>query len=529
MSAPEDWWAAASTGSAPSNRGTPSSHFSRPPRESPPYSSLDPFSTDPVLAGLRSSNNEDGTAHRQLASGSASTSNTHINQTLARGSRDKHCEGSLAAELPEKQIRSSFPKEFDHQSPPASGNSNQTFSPPSSPSYPRRVLHSSAHPAPVSRTVLREVVEHATGLGRNSADPTARDVALRLLRVGKVEPGDFFRAIVTGPSQVDAPFNIRVLALVHWIIVLGGPACLSAACEPASRRPSAGSKICLDVLRACGNVFHSTFVPKNQIERLRMWELDQPSLSHDTESISSAAVSKAGIRGNQVHVGMFKQAPPVTLTSSSSNSSHPLVVALEKYSLFLGRKLAFHAAFPEVEANYSLDRYYRQSHVETSVDSDGAILNLRRRGQVISHLMANECAVLANGAASVAAALDRAKVPVDIVGLVFADAINAYVLANYVRSKVSPVQLPPEESPQLEPVREWLARRLAAMESRAADSLRVLRRFVEPQVMRAVEMPGHRPVRPESRHRREIACVFTCFDSFHSALKPPLRLGILDN
>lgn len=532
MSAPEDWWTAASARPRSSACSAKSSQTAMPQRHTQPYTSMDPLLSDPVLAGLQTSGGEQKSLLRST-SGKKSTPSRAISalatETILQSNTMRtasHCvEAFQGAEHTAGTQHSSSSTVFDHQQPFTTGKYSQKTSPPSSPRPSRRITHSAGHPTPVSRTVLREVVEHATGLGRNAADSAARETALKLLRTGKVDPGELFRTIVAGPARADAPYNARVLAFLHWIMILGGPPCLGAASESGiSRRPSPGTKICLDVLKSCGNVCHPPTVPKTPIQRIRMWELEPPSPSSDAKKGTSASGPKSNNIGSHVAGGMFKSSPPVTLTSSTTNDSHPLIVAVEKYALFLGRKLAFHAVFPEVEANYSLDRYYRQSHVESAADPERRAQNMRRRSILISHAMANECAILASGGASVAAALDRAKVPVDIVGLVFADASNAYVLADYVRSKTSGSRSAPADGAQLENVREWLARRLSAVESRSADSLRVLRRFVEPQVMRAIEQPGHPPLRPESRHRREILCKFSDFDSLHAAMAPSTSL-----
>jgi hypothetical protein len=362
-----------------------------------------------------------------------------------------------------------------------------------SPARPKRLLAGSERAHPVSQTVLREVVETATGLNRNKTDlagrDAAKDTALKWLRTGAVDPADFFRTVVAGPALADAPFNIRVLSFTHYIILLAGPATFAAACEkPVPHRPSYGARICLDVLKACSQKPVPSTVLDTADDLIRSWKLD----------------SGGGTGGAAV---------------SSSRTS-----AAEMYSFFLGRKLEFHACYPEIEANYSLDRYYRQFHVENAFDHERRQLNLHRRSDVISHGTAVDCALLAKAATVVAGALDRAKAPVETVGLVFADASNAYALAHYLRSKLtSPIPNSMRDVP-LEEVGEWLARRLKVTFSRGGEGMRLLQRYVEPSVIHAIEYPSDRPVRPESRHRREIPCVFTSFDSMQRALAPPTCL-----
>lgn len=459
----EDWWKAAST---------------RPPAGKPPISSAAPTGALQPLGSV-------GRDAPPSRSGIASTAVPTSLAGAAPGS-DPVLSGLRGARPSRKNTRK-----------PSPGAGNAVSS-----SQKRRVLAGSPRGQIVSKTVLRELVEQATGLGRATGDPGARETALLWLRGGRAEAVDVFRTVVAGPAPADAPFNIRVLAFVHWIVVLGGPPALAAACESSSpRRPSPALRVCLDVLKACGHTSYSPSVFEGARERISSWTLDAPA---------STAAGK----------------------SYSGMGPNPLVSALEMYAILLGRKLAFHALFPEVEANYSLDRFYRQLYVENSADPDHSARNTSRHGEVISRTMGVECALLARGSATVAAALDRAKVPIDIVGIVFTNACNSYALARYVLGKVissspagSAEQRAAEQAQQdLLPIREWLARRIKTMESRAGDGARVLRRFVERSVLHAIEDPGHRAVRPESRHRREVPCVFSSFAGMHSALAPTVRL-----
>jgi hypothetical protein len=320
------------------------------------------------------------------------------------------------------------------------------------------------------------------------------------LRQGRCEAVDVFRTVVAGPAVADAPLNVRVLAYVHWISVLGSPAVLAAACESTSaRRPSPATRVCLDVLKACGHGKNAAEIIDGAGERMLTWRID-----------ASSAVGEVGRDGM---------------------GPSPIVAAAEMYAVMIGRKLAFHAAYPEVEANYSLDRFYRQFHVENSADPERASQNMERHAHVVSRAMGTEAALLARGSACVAAALDRAKVPLDIVVIVFTNACNSYALARYVLTKAAGATSPGGAAEKaekslatLEPVREWLARRIKGMEARASDSLRVVHRFVENSVLRSIEDPTHRAVRPESRYRREVACSFASFDGLHTALAPAVRL-----
>jgi hypothetical protein len=454
MSGADDWWEAASRNQAhvshvqvPSRRSTVSAP-GRSPRPNDDQGILSSNGMDPLLAGIRS-----------------------VSQAVRSrpGRQDCH--------LPERaaDARGSPPPQPSRSSEP-----------------PKRLLAGSECLHPVSQVVLREIVETATGLNRNKTDITereaSRDTALRWLRTGAVDPADFFRTVEAGPALADAPFNIRVLFFVHYIIVLAGPAGLAAACEtPVAHRPSNGARICLDVLKACSQRAVPLTLLESADDRIRSWSLD--------------ASGGAGAAS--------------TTTSRTS--------AVEMYAYFLGRKLEFHACYPEIEANYSLDRFYRQFHIENAVDHERRQQNIHRRAEVISNATALDCALLAKGGAAVAGALDRAKAPVEAVSLVFADASNAFALAQYLQSKVltasSPLQVSVNEI-HLDEVGDWLARRLKATFARGGEGMRCLQRYVEPSVIHAIEHPTDRPVRPESRHRREIPCVFSSFDSMHGALAP---------
>jgi hypothetical protein len=457
---PEDWWAAASAGGSTAT-------LPRAARSCTPSNAA--VTLDPLLAGLRVSSAAVATPSATLAEPKPAASQGHA------------------------RAKSIAP----HVGPRA----HAPHSPRAAPAPPaHRALSGRLRPPSVSRTDLRELVEHATGLGRSHSDVPARDTALRWVREGKADPTDLFRAVVAGPGgTTDAPLNLRVLTFVHWVTVLGGPHALAAACEPAGpRRPSPAMRVCMDVLKACGHTSYSPSVVEDAADRVRSWTTDH-------------------------HPPLFDPHAPIALPAPVDNPDDTsLKIALEMYAILLGRKLSFHAQYPEVEANYSLDRFYRQFHIENEVDSMRAAANTRRHAAVLSVAMGAELALLASGAAATAAALDRARAPLDIVGLVFTDAVNAYALAEYVLAKATPA--PGQDiGPPLPPVREWLAKRTKAMEVKNGDAIRVVQRFVEPTVLRAVAQPVHKPVRPESRHRREVPCCFSSFAGMHAALAPSIQ------
>lgn len=505
MSKQEDWWAAASNAapvpsgsgqSAVPRRNGSQSSVTRPSSSSgtatrraaaPVVAQRETETVDPLLAGLRAGATKSPPPSAQSNQAGASAMTTPI--------RSEDVSSRLPGPVRSPQ-RLGPNKSGDV--PPIRG---PTFGKrqPASMALSGRSLPGLPRSPPVPRHVIAQIVEYSTGLGRGSADPSARDAAVQVIWSGAASPADILRAVVAGSRASDASFNARVLSFLHWVSFVGGPSTLAAACEPYSVGSSPlGVGICSDVLQASG---YGSDVGRG---------LDP--LKGDTALNDAAGEA---LRSWEDDLGM-------AASQAGPGSRYPTTTAaaVEMYALVLVRKLGFHARFPEVEANYSLDRFYRQMHVENGADADRAAKNQVRQSGVISWEAAHDGGLLALGGVSVAAALDRCRVPTDIVTFAFADACNAYAFTAYVRSKLGhvPGSKGGHGTVDLEPIRAWLSSRLDAMESRFPEKYRSIRAYVDSNVLISIQEPKSRPSRPESHHRREVPCTFSSFENMHVAL-----------
>lgn len=331
----------------------------------------------------------------------------------------------------------------------------------------------------MSRADMLQLIEHATGmLGKPTGDRAAAERLLHAVRAAMIDAVALFRGIVAGSDPAVPPFNIRVLALVHTLCVVGGPTVLHAALHAAHpRRPIAALRVVLDVLRNAG--VHD---PEDAI--------------HDDALVRSQTL---------VHDARPKQ------------SKSTIAVAVHSYAIALGRKLVFHQRYPDVEVNYSLDRFYRTLHVE-NVQAARREKNDERQTVIISHAALADVALIARAATIAAQKMQAAAVDADIFILALGEATNAYIFAEYLRMKTSSLDLSDYD---LADERKWLRRALRATVDAGGNDVRLLKRYVDGNVFRAICDADARPCRPESRHRREIRCWFTSFESLHNALAPP--------
>lgn len=348
----------------------------------------------------------------------------------------------------------------------------------------------------IPRADWLEVIEHATGLGRSDdGEVAAADKLLQWIRVGSLDPADVFRAIVTGSAHADVALNARVLSVVSWLCVVGGPEVLPAAVYvTSSRKPSPGLRICFDVLKSLGytNDPEDALYDDNKVREMRIQSPGEPSADH-------SSTLKGGRR--------------------LSVSDAMLVAAVEAYAIALGRKLIFHHRYPEVEANYSLDRYFRKMRIENSVDYERESVNLERHGQLFSKVTAAEMALIVHSSVVAADRLQRAGAPADLCILAVAEACNAFSFAEYLLMKVT---APRVGDFNMEKARSGLVEKLERIHSRRGPELRILKRFVDPRVMATIMDRKVRPSRPESKHRREIMCTFSSFEAMHRAFTPNL-------
>lgn len=344
--------------------------------------------------------------------------------------------------------------------------------------------------APISRADMLEVIEHATGLGSQSGhgggsggserggERAAADRLLMHVRAGSVDVVPMFRGIVAGSDGANPRFNARVLWLVHWLCVMGGPTVLQGALHTAhARRPVVALRIVMDVLRTAGHDVPEDIVHDDDV-------VHKMTLQADAHKSRGRALS--------------------------------LVSAVEAYAVLLGRKLIFHQRYADVEVNYSLDRFYRNLHVENA-DAERRQANEERQAVIISHAALADISLITRIAVTTAKLLKAGNVAPEIYQLVLGEAANAYMFAEYLRMKTGMIDIPEYDLRQ-EAI--WLSSTLTKTIQTAGSELRMMRKYVDTLVMRALTDAETRPCRPESRHRREIACHFTSFHALHKAVAP---------
>lgn len=358
----------------------------------------------------------------------------------------------------------------------------------SSPRYIDRSLY-------IPRADWLEVVERATGLGKSSdGDVAATEKLLRWIRAGALDPTELFRAIVAGSALADTRLNARVLAVVSRLCIVGGPDVLPAAVYLTNvRKPSPALRICLDVLKSLGytNAPEDVLYDDNKVREMRVPGVGETGL----ESI-----------------------PDVRAGRRLSKRDAILAAAVEACAISTGRKLIFHHRYPEVEGNYSLDRYFRKMHIENHVDPGREKPNMERHSLLISRVTLAEVALITHSAVVAADRLERAQASPDITVLALSEACNVYSFAEYVRLKIA---TPMVSDFDLDAERACLAGMVVDLQRKGGSGLRLLKRFVEPKVLATITDTRVRASRPESKHRREVLCTFTSFEAMHRALAPP--------
>lgn len=304
-----------------------------------------------------------------------------------------------------------------------------------------------------------------------------------------------FRAVITGSTLADAALNARVLSVVSWLCLSGGPEVLPGAVYITNaRKPSPGLRICLDVLRSLGytNAPGDELYDDNKVRKMRIQRPGEPNA--DVSSV---------VKGGR----------------NMSMREKMLIAGVEAYAIALGRKFVFHHRYPEVEANYSLDRNIRKMRIENYVDAKREPINLERHALLFSKVAVAEMALIVHAAVVAADRLERAGAPPDLIILATAEACNAYSFAEYLRMKLS---APKVSDFDMEEARLCLAEKLDNIH-RQRKAVRMLRRFVDQKVITTVSDGHARPCRPDSKHRRGVLCTFTSFEALHMALKPATR------
>lgn len=337
---------------------------------------------------------------------------------------------------------------------------------------------------------VHEVVEHATGFGREGErDLAAVTKAINMVKSGNASASQLLRAVVAGSLRIDAPFNTSVLAFLHTLLIMAGPHVLNTATQQnAENKLALGMRICLDVYKSFG------------------YDAKTPAAMLNDQIVD--------------HFRCHPEKPRWSEWLKATKDRSPLSRAVEMYCVLLARKLAYAQSYPEVEANFSLDRYYRKLHIENAVDRYRAQENAYRQTEVMSSQMQKQLALLVQIAVSTVLALHISNVPVDIVCLVLSEACNAYVFSEYIAGKLSSQQ---RTHPDLQDERQCLVQILHDLSSDTSqETRRSFRTFIDASVQSEIEHPSSRSRRPESRHRREIKCSFSSFYALHKALAPPV-------
>lgn len=361
-------------------------------------------------------------------------------------------------------------------------------------SYPPRMrgsvpVHSTPSPrvepfAPMSRLDMLELVEHATKLADKSSgsdrttkgDRSAAEAILHAIRNGSLNAVDVFRGIVAGSSSGPA-FNMRVLHFVHWLCFAGGPLVLEGALHTAHpRRPCGGLRVVLDVLRTLG------------------YE-NAEDLLYDDQFVRNMS------------------SKPDKDTSSKKDSMIP---AIEAYAIMLGRKFIFHQRCRDVEFNFSLDRFYRSIRVENEVDSLRRETNDERHSMIIRGTTMMDVALIARAATVTMERIRAEQLSFHVFILALSEASNAVAFTQYLQLKIG------DTDPEFDVIdeRKAVARRLQKIIEDGGSEARILHRYVDHGVIRALTESNAKPCRPESRHRREIRCEFSSFETMHDALRP---------
>lgn len=338
--------------------------------------------------------------------------------------------------------------------------------------------------------VLYELVERATGHGREGlVDAGAQRRVLASVRAQQTPVADVLRAVVAGSDALaDAAYNASVLHFVH-LLLDAGPRALGEASAGSSGKAAPAMRVVADVHRA----------------------------SRRGGDLLSDDPLRAALAASPVPEGRAS-----------------LAAGGELYALLLSRKLMFAARAPEVEANYSVDRWYRRLGIEKVADETRDEANATRRAALITPECAAELLGIVRIAIATLAALRRGRASKDILAAVVAEACNAYVFAEYVRAK-NEVRVPPREVAKglrdvlLGIAADW-KREMGARNDCVIAEVVANGAGVDLQVAKDVLAPSGpvekaRATRVESRHRRDIVCSFTSFSGLHQAMNPALKVG----
>lgn len=346
--------------------------------------------------------------------------------------------------------------------------------------HARRALPTAHAPDALSGVQLHDLVERGTGATRpgRKADEAAVRALISGVRSRTTRLDSVVRAVSAssdGTGGGGAQHNARCLGLVHALLGAGAHALPSAAAG-VSVGGSAALLCAKDVHRAARRARNAPAV----------------------DVLGTVALRDA-------------------LALGGRDANDAAVAACEAYATMLARRLTFAAQYGEVEANYSLDRWYRRLGIENRAEAARVGSNNARQSRLLANDARNATLAISSAASRTVVLLIRAHAPRSAVALCLAEACHAYVYAEYARAK-SKCGAPPPRDVQ----RTLLDAVGLALEEPDAVMLARYAGIDEPvahEVLTACDDDA-RPVRIDSRHRRNIVCRFSTFQGLHQAMDP---------
>ncbi|PXF48933.1 hypothetical protein BWQ96_01275 [Gracilariopsis chorda] len=167
--------------------------------------------------------------------------------------------GGLSAFSSNAEHSSSSPRHFRRSTSDASSQqASDSFSKHGSTQFeqPSQHLRPTVKPLiPLHRSDTCELIERTTGLGRPSdGDPSGAERLLQLIRNGSLPPHTVLEYIVAGSGPNEVKVNARVLWLMHYLMVHGGPDMVPEAVQPFRKRNAPALHLVLAVLRSFGYI-----------------------------------------------------------------------------------------------------------------------------------------------------------------------------------------------------------------------------------------------------------------------------------
>ena len=350
----------------------------------------------------------------------------------------------------------------------------------------------------ISRLDILETIEEAIGLHtRTGSTSISNPISGDLKRIDKlitwihaaaVTPADVLHSIVSSTRLTDPLLTTRVLTIIHYLITNGGPIIIPDTVQISSDSQglSPATRVCVDVLTGLG---HDTVASKE--------------LLYNDEYVRRMVIA-TGNKKREIP----EEALPVCKTLP--------MVAVEAYAVALGRKFVFHGRYEDTETNYSLDRFFRRIRIE-GVDHGKEEENQQMYSRNISKAAAEEVSLLVHIFCVAASRVLGIAPGTQAFILTLAEACNAYAFFGYLLKKTG---LSKMDHLDLEKDRDWLAMKVGLVKERGTEDWETLKKYVDEGVLNVILNTTGRPVRPESRHRREIVCEFSSFRAMHNALRP---------